>query len=261
MRRDNIDLAVVGVAAVVCGALATVPWLRVPSGLLLVLVLPGYALAALTLPDGPTRTSPLLWRGIWTAGLSLAVAVFTGLLLNLTPVGLTRLTWTISLAAVTLAVTVAAALLPRPANHQRDPGRSLRPASGKGGRFPRSAPSRAALVYAAGAVAIAGAAIGLAMVSSGRQHTPGFAQLSLVPKEAAVGGQVTLGVRNRYQGSEAFALVLLRGAQPVGTWDFTLGAGQSWQRDVSAPAGQRLTARLTTGDQGSGTQSVAVTSS
>src|SRR5579859_897323 len=98
MRRDSIaptrwiarmrpltafaDLVTVAVAAAVCAALAAVPWLRIPAGLLLVLVLPGYAIAALLLPGGP-RTRAVLWRGMWTAGLSFAVAVLGGLLLNL----------------------------------------------------------------------------------------------------------------------------------------------------------------------------------
>lgn len=249
------------------------------------------------------RRDPL-WRAMWTAGLGLAVMVFTGLLLNLIPAGLTRLTWIISLAA--MAVVAALVVVWRTRRLTGSPSRphppvyadsrrwsslhkmlrrrgalrcrgvlrrrgALRcwlgmrafPGYVAGARFP----SRAVVGYVAGAVAIVGAAIGLAVASVGWQHSPGFAQLWLVPARSgtaslpAAGGHVALGVRSRYPGAETFRLVLLRGTQPMGTWDFRLGAGQSWQRDVSAPVGQRLTARLTTVGRPSGTQSVAVASS
>ncbi len=255
------DLMVVTAGAVACAAFAAVPWLRIPSGLLLVLVLPGYAVAALILPDGParTRTRGVLWRGLWTAGLSLAVAVFAGLLLNLTPAGLTRLTWTISLTAIILTAAVASSF--RRSRHQSPQTRTKRATpSSRAGKW-------IAAGYAAGAVAFAGAAVGLAMASVGWQHSPGFAQLWLVPargttaSEPNVNGHIALSVRSQYRGAETFHLVLLRGTSPVGTWDFRLDAGQSWVRDVTAAAGQRLTARLTTVGEPSDTRSIAVTSS
>lgn len=299
-------LAAVVVAAVSCAAFAAVPWLRVPAGLLLVLILPGYVLTALIVPTETrrgwasrqrgslrqpcrpegfvapttpfgigdrTRTGPLLWRGMWTVGLSLAVAVFVGLLLNLTPIGLTRLTWTVSLAAVTLLTAVAALWQrrrhPRSVSRPGPDGCDIQPPTAGSLSQPLAANGRKAGVvvgYAAGAVVIAGAAVGLAMASVGWQHTPGFAQLSLVPQgaggsQSAVSGHVALSVRSQYRGAETFHLVLLRGTSMVGTWDFRLDAGQSWERDVTAAAGQRLTARLTTVGEPSGTQSVAVTSS
>jgi hypothetical protein len=252
------DLMVVTAGAVACAAFVAVPWLRIPSGLLLVLVFPGYAVAALILPDRPARTgtSGVLWRGMWTVGLSLAVAVFAGLLLNLAPVGLTRLTWTISLTAITLIASVASSF----GRSRHQPPQTSRTPSSRAGAWIVAG-------YTAGAVAFAGAAVGLAMASVGWQHSPGFAQLWLVPargttaSEPDVSGHVALSVRSQYRGAETFHLVLLRGTSTVGTWDFRLDAGQSWERDVTAVAGQRLTARLTTVGEPSGTQSVAVTSS
>jgi hypothetical protein len=204
------------------------------------------------------RRDPL-WRAMWTVGLSLALVVFTGLLLNLIPFGLTRLTWIISLGVVTLIATLAAVVRQAAFQANTRQWSSI--------RFKLQRWSWVVAGYVAGAVAIAGAAIGLAVASAGWQHSPGFAQLWLVPARSgtaglpASGGHVALGVRSRYQGAETFQLVLLRGTQPIGTWGFRLDAGQSWQRDVSAPVGQRLTARLTTIGQPSGPQSVAVTSS
>jgi len=245
MRRD-IDLVVTAAAAVACACAAFVPGLRVAGGLLLLFVLPGYALSTLIVP-ARGRISPLLWTAMWTAGLSLAVAVLGGLLLNLTPAGLTRVTWAVSLAGFTV---VAA-------------GSSIwRRRFGAAVSVPRWAPvTRLAAGYAVAAVAIGGAAIGLAVASAGWQHSPGFAQLWLVPGQNAAGaGQATLGVRSGYGGSRTFHVVLRRGSVAISSWDFSLGAGQTWQRTLTEPAGQRLTAELTASQQAA-PQTVTITSS
>ncbi|MGH3422436.1 MAG: hypothetical protein ACRDOD_22920, partial [Streptosporangiaceae bacterium] len=90
---------------------------------------------------------------------------------------------------------------------------------------------------------------------------PGFAQLWLVPGQNAAGdGQATLGVRSGYGGSRTFHVVLRRGSVAVSSWDFRLGTGQTWQRTLSEPAGQRLTAELTA-SQRAAPQTVTITSS
>lgn len=251
MRRD-LDLVVTVLAAILCAVWTAVPWLRIAAGLPLVLVLPGYALSTLIVPDGPRargKISPALWRSMWTAGLSLAVAVLGGLLLNLTPAGLTRVTWTLSIAGLTV---LAAAVS----------GWRRRRSGARLWRFSRPAPAtRLAACYALAAVAIAGGAICLAAASAGWQHHPGFAQLWLVPgRGTAAGARATLGVRSGYAGARMFHVVLRNGSGAVVTWDFSLGAGQTWQQTISAPAGQRLTAELTTGQQAT-PQAVTITSS
>jgi hypothetical protein len=244
MRRNlrrTTGLAVTA-AATAAAALVTglgLPWLRVVAGLPLVLVLPGYALSMFVVPRVPSRLSPVLWRGMWTVGLSLAVAVLGGLLLNLTPAGLTRVSWTILLAVVTLIALGAAAWLRTGTERRAGTGR----------------PTWVAAGYPVAALALAGTAVGLAVVSGGWQHSPAFAQLWLVP----AGERATLGVRSAYPDAQAFHLVLDSGTRPAGAWDFTLTAGQTWQRTVMAPAGQRVTALLTAigNDQ---TETVAITS-
>lgn len=251
MRRD-LDLVVTALAAILCAVWTAVPGLRIAAGLPLVLVLPGYALSTLIVPDGPRargKISPVLWRAMWTAGLSLVVAVLGGLLLNLTPVGLTRVTWAFSIGGLTVLAAAAS-------------GWRRRRAGAQPWRLPRPAPvTRLAACYAVAAVAIAGGAIGLAAASAGWQHNHGFAQLWLVPaRGSAVGGQATLGVRSGYAGARTFHVVLRNGSGGSVTWDFSLGTGQTWQRTISEPAGQRLTAELTTGQQAT-PQTVTITSS
>ncbi|HEY1627842.1 MAG TPA: DUF1616 domain-containing protein [Streptosporangiaceae bacterium] len=236
MRR-NTDLAVTA-AGTIAAALVTglVPsalvWLRVLAGVPLVLVLPGYALTAFALPArSPRQFSPVLWRTLWTTGLSLAVAVLGGLVLNLIPAGLTRVSWAVLLAVVTLAA-LAAAIWLRPSSAAAAP-----PSSARGARW---RPSWVAAGYGLAALAMAGTATGLAVVSGGWEHSTPFAQLWLVPGQRTA----TLGVRSAYPGTQAFRLVLKDGTRQAGTWDFTLTTGQTWQRAVAQPAGQRITAQL-----------------
>jgi hypothetical protein len=237
MRRDTLVTAAV---TVVAALLTGVPGARIPAGLLLVLLLPGYALSALVLPGRPPSIGPLLWRAMWVAGLSLAVTVLAGLLLNLLPGGLTRTSWTISLTAVTLL----ACAWPSPQD-QNEP--LVMPVM------------RIAAGYAVAALAIAGTATGLAVASAGWQHSPGFAQLWLVPARNTP--DASLGVRSGYSDAETFHLVVRSGLDAVLSWDFTLGSGQTWQRTISAPAGQHVTAQLTVTGQQSAAQTVDITSS
>jgi hypothetical protein len=271
MRRDNTDLIV---AATATAAAATVLLLtgiiaaagpavavpRVLAGLPLVLVLPGYALSTLLLPAGsalPGQVNRLLWRCIWATGLSLAVTVLGGLALNLTPVGLTRSSWTISLTILTMLALAASA-----------GQRAWRSRAGTAHETPARRPARSRsvvrhkLAYLVAALVVTGAAVGLGQVSAGWQRTPGFAQLWLVPaRNSTAAGQATLGVRSAYPKAERFHLVLRRGARPVSTWDFTLASGQTWQQTVTAGAGQRLAAELTAAGQHSAAQTVHITSS
>ncbi len=173
MRR-NTDLAVTAAvtvaAALVTGLIAGggpgIAWLRVLAGVPLVLVLPGYALTAFGLPArSPRGFSPVLWRGLWRVGLSLAVAVLGGLVLNLTPAGLTRVSWAILLAGVTILALAVTAWL------RNSSPRHSSPRSGRGWR-----PTGVTAGYAVAALALAGAATWLAVASGGWQPTPAFAQ-------------------------------------------------------------------------------------
>jgi hypothetical protein len=117
---------------------------------------------------------------------------------------------------------------------------------------------RVAAGYAVAALAVAGTAVGLAVASGGWQHSPGFAQLWLVPAGGSAG---SLGVRSSYPRAEVFHLVLRRGSEAALSWDFTLESGQTWRHAISAPAGQHLAAQLTVTGQDSAAQTVAITSS
>lgn len=270
MRRDLAGLAAAGALTIAAammlllsgllGAGTAAAVLRVVAGVPLVLVLPGYALSAVALPDRvrPAYISAAVWHGMWIAGLSLATAVLGGLLLNLTPTGLTRTGWTVTLAGTTLVALAAAAIMRTrrlPAAAPAGPEAAARPDAAAGTRRPHRAPGWSlprrlplqapAAVYSIAAVALAGAAIWLGAFSAAGQHPAGFAQLWLVPAGNGT-GRATVGVRNEYSRAEEFHLVLRRGARTVAAWDLELAAGNTWTAGVAAPASQRLSAQLAT---------------
>src|ERR1700689_3188195 len=133
-------------------------------------------------------------RAMWAVGLVLAGAVLAGLVLNLTT-GLTRLSWAITLAIAVLACACVGLVL------RRRGGRRVEPAAvrAKDSRF--SPLTGGFLLLAA---VLAGGAVWLGQASAARQHSPGFAQLWLVP---TTGANATLGVRDDYTGKQAFVVV------------------------------------------------------
>jgi nitrate reductase gamma subunit len=172
-------------------------------------------------------------RAIWAVGLALACTVLAGLVLNLT-VGLTRLTWLITLAAAVVIIGGVVLLLRR---------RGMRAVLGESVIPDVLKLSPLTMGIALLAAAFAAAAVWLAVASASWQQTPGFAQLWLVP---AAGPRGTLAIRSEYPQKHTFHLVLRTGKKTVTTWNLTLADGQSWQRNVGEPPGQPLVATLTT---------------
>jgi len=165
------------------------------------------------------------------AGLALAGAVLTGLVLNLVT-GLTRLSWAVALAVAVVTVAYAGLVIRRRRAAEVEPATVLR----RGFRF--SPVTSGFLMLAA---VLAGGAVWLANASAGWQHPAGFAQLWLTP---ATGATSTLGVRDNFPGEQVFQLVLRDNGKAIGTWDLALSEGQAWQRTVSRPPGGTLTATL-----------------
>lgn len=216
------DLALVGL--VTLAALAAVLGLppempvRVGLGLLLTTVLPGYATTAALL--GPRRVGGP--DGVLFAlGLSLAIAVLTGFLLNIWPGGLSRDTWAVGLVIVTLVgVAIGWARSPT-AIYQASPlGR---------GSLPRIRLLDGALLGAAGILVVI--AIGLARIGVAEQPTDVFSSVWLVPNDA--GSEVRVGVANHEGRPTTYRLVLSNPTNVVKEWPaVAVGDGQQWEADV-----------------------------
>ena len=113
-RLSLIATCVVAAAAMAIATTGTPEVFRMILGLLLVFVLPGYALECAAVPQHSSSVERLLA----TAGLSLAVAICTAVLLAALPVGLSRESLALTLGGLTIVLSVCAAF--RTA-HSEDP--------------------------------------------------------------------------------------------------------------------------------------------
>ena len=158
-------------------------------------------------------------RMMWAVGLALAVAVLTGLVLNLVT-GLTRLSWAVALAIALVACACAGLVIRRRGGDEVAPA----PVPRRGFRLSPVT----ARIPAARRRSLAGAAVWLAAASADWQHAPGFAQLWLVPADGAT---ATLGVRDNYPGAaRRSAWCCAAAGRPSAAWDLALDR----RRDLAA---------------------------
>ncbi len=222
MRLKNLDLIVTLIIAVM-----NVIWILLPShlpvigiilSLPLVFVLPGYTLTEVLFRKRLLETSHRL---VLSIGLSLAIDILGGLILNLLPVGLEGISWAMFLGLLTTIFSLLAAYLRRgtPMNGVRLP--KLRLTLYEGILF-----GLAVLVIA---LSILYDATGLA-----QQPHPGFTQLWMLP--AAQPGKscaVQLGVRSFESTSVTYRITMTMNGTPVTTWPAVVLAPQEeWDRLV-----------------------------
>src|SRR5258708_11592528 len=132
MRLKNIDL----IGAIVI-ALMNVVWLQLPNhpliigiilALPLIFILPGYTLTQILfrkrspgqslVSSVDLQTKLKIQRPVGSAdqvilsfGLSMAIAILVGFVLNIFPIGLQGLSWTLSLGLITIVMALVAAFL------------------------------------------------------------------------------------------------------------------------------------------------------
>jgi len=237
MRRDLALVVALACLAFVAALLTPPIWLRAPLLVPLVLVLPGYALAANLFPPGSVSPAE---RGVYAVGLSIAVAAAGGLLIQLV-IGLDRDVWAVLLAAV----TIAAGLRALRGEDGRRPARALSLS-----QLPRSLPVAAAVFLVAAVIA------GMAVASAGdglreAQAKIHFTDFWMLP-EGASGAPTTsatlaVGLRSHEGRPTRYTLVLSRGGAPFATDHLRLRAGEQWERDftvTSAPVDVPVLATL-----------------
>lgn len=228
MRPRNLDLML----AVIVAAL-NIGWALLPDHILLVgavlalplvLVLPGYTLTQILFRERSLDVPNSL---LFSLGLSLAIDILGGLLLNILPVGLKAISWAALLGLLTVIFSLLAAYLRRAGQMSGD-------------RTPR--PRRlsiSALILFGLAIAIAAFSFLYASLGAARQPYPGFTQLWMLP--AAGNGKdcaVSLGVRSFESTSVAYRIELAAGEARVATWSsVVLAPQQEWVRQVPVPPG------------------------
>src|SRR5439155_15277365 len=114
MRLRNLDLIVTMVIVAMNIGWALLPWhipvIGIILALLLVFVLPGYMLTELVFQK---RSLDVSHRLIFSLGLSLAIDILGGLILNLLPAGLHEISWAVLLGLLTVVFSLLVAYLRR----------------------------------------------------------------------------------------------------------------------------------------------------
>jgi uncharacterized membrane protein len=227
---DLLAVDVIALAGLASVLLASIDWMvlgfypiQAALTLPLVLVFPGYALAAALFSRGSLAASE---RILFSFGGSLAVAVLGGLLLNLTPGGLNAGAWTSLLVAVTLAAS-AIAIIRRVRATEEAPVEKV--------RRPRIISPLQGVAFAL-ALLVMGGAVAVARVGDERQPEPAFTQLWLLPATQQGPNTVKIGLQNMEQVSELYHVQLKQGSTVVGDWQqIAVQPGQKWETSLTLP--------------------------
>jgi hypothetical protein len=219
-------LVIIGLALIsVLGITLDPRLLGVPLGLLLLGVLPGVALAdALFGPGGD-----LAERLLAVVGGSLATVVLGGLFLDVT-VGITRTSFAVFLATVTIAATATGALLPRQADAQ-----------GPRPRIRISLPEMIAIVVA---IALTVGAVAYARKPLHARGVDGYTILWIHPDGTR---RVEVAVVSQELRTNRYLMVAVVSGTSVALqkWQLTLDPGGRWHAFVGQPTrGGVVQARL-----------------
>ena len=198
------------------------------------LLAPGYAIVRLALPDSRCNS---LERFVFAMGLSIAITILCGIILNWTPFGLSAVpfTWTVS------AVTIVCALLAlwRAGEPISLPAIALRPA---------------ALMWLGLGTVFVVMAIVISIQGAQTYQKTAFTQLWLLPASNAPtpGTHLTLGVRNDEGRTMSYLVQIMMNGKLTQQWTtVTLATNQVWQQPLTfnAPPDTQIVARIFRVDQ------------
>jgi len=227
MRLRNLDLIVTMVIVAMNIGWALLPWhipvIGIILALLLVFVLPGYMLTELVFQK---RSLDVSHRLIFSLGLSLAIDILGGLILNLLPAGLHEISWAVLLGLLTVVFSLLVAYL-------------RRGAAMNGARPLRFRFSIYGFILFGLATVIAVLSILYAALGAIQQPHTGFTQLWMLPAgQVGKSCAVHLGVRSFETTSVTYRITMtLNGAQKNPWSSITLDTQQEWERLVPISPG------------------------
>jgi uncharacterized membrane protein len=223
MRIKNLDLIVIGiiVASNMIFALLPnhIPILGIVLALPVTIILPGYALTEVLFYK---RTLDFAYRLLLSLGLSLAIDILSGLILNILPSGLRAIPWAVFLGLLTLLFSLLAAFFRWrvKGNGRREPLRlNLSIQDG---------------ILCGLAFTIAIASISFAYVGAARQPHPGFTQFWMFPSEqTGKSCAVRLGINSFESTPVTYRVAITINGSEVASWaSIVLTPQQQWNRLV-----------------------------
>ena len=198
--------------------------IRVVLGLPLALLLPGFALTALLLPQRKLTVAEWL---AYTVGLSLACLVLSGLVLNLTLWGLTPESWIVLLGLIALA---ASGLAYR--RQQRQPQNPIR--SGVPESFSLSLRQ---LTFLALTGAVTLTALAVALAPSPQQAVEGYTVLWADRGADDNAGRIVFGVDSKELSPERYRLEVTIADRLIRQWPaISLAPGETFTASLTLDA-------------------------
>jgi uncharacterized membrane protein len=187
----------------------------------LVLIVPG-ALLVLMLPSRPADLSFQIGLAI---GLSIAICIMAGLLLNTLPEGIDQRTWACALGL--LSVSEAVVVATRRTRTGAPRSGSFGSASGMGG------PRRAIIATFAVVTVVASVAAIVAWERSNAEAANSQERFSELWIQTSPGGPAMVNVRSDISGTERFRLSVTAAGEPSPTFTFELKSQQTWTHEIS----------------------------
>ena len=225
MRLKNIDLMVIltiVAANIVCVFLSIhVTAIGVALALPLVFLFPGYVVTEVLSYKRPLNTT---YRAILSIGLSLAIDILSGFLLNLFPLGLRAVSWIVLLGLLTVICSLLLAFLRRgaPVNERRISAIRFRLHE-----------------YALVVLAVLIIVLSLQYAAQGVAQQPhqGFTQLWLLPPQTAKSCTLRLGVRSFESTSTTYVVMTRENGKQVDVQSsIVLAPQQEWDSVIAIPA-------------------------
>jgi uncharacterized membrane protein len=242
MHHKNRDLLLAMLIAFLNVGWALLPDRSPVIGIIIVLpqifVLPGYTLTAILShrPSPEVLANRLLLkpglliekpfdipeRLILTLGLSLAIDILCGFILNMFPIGLRALSWAVFLGLLTSIFALFAAYLRHGVQNSKR-------------QTPRFRITIYEYILLALAIMIVILSVQYSAVSAEQQPRPGFTQLWVIQSDQTKHTcAVSLGVRSFESTAKRYSVTLTVNGNPVNTWPIvTLDIQQEWSKQVS----------------------------
>jgi uncharacterized membrane protein len=216
-----IALAVAGTVALIGGETAPRTLLALP----LIFFLPGHAILAAVLPGEPKG----LLRFVFAVGLSLAIVIMGGLVLNVVA-ALTALNW-LSLLCIIVATGYLIAFARRTPLELR----SIWPLPVTWTLSPRDA-----VLYSGAAVAVL-LAFAISTGESRKLHLQtDFTEFWITPDRTAELGTVTVGMKNVEHRPMSYDIELMLDDQMIGAWrNIALRESETWSKTIDLPGPSR----------------------